>query len=248
MEGLNELRASFKVLTDYLINKGYTKQQLKSFLFGPFAKPANVGGFEIGNVKPDSFILEKNNLGKEKTTSKGTRISRGAIMTGVPDLMNNFLSNAKEGESIPLSFDTYSKNFWLNPKSVFNRMNQAKKFDFLKDLFQKGQKTKLELLDVIDAIEAIDVPMSAKRHFTTQLFADMAAIGKRASGTRYVLTDSKGDMFSFSDLEKMNLTRPEGDKGVFEHTKPANRVAVAAYAYVKSKDPKKIKEMLSARA
>ena len=243
LEGLNELRASFKVLTDYLINKGYTKQQLKSFLFGPFAKPANVGGFEIGNVKPDSFILEKNNLGKEKTTSKGTRISRGAIMTGVPDLMNNFLSNAKEGESIPLSFDTYSKNFWLNPKSVFNRMNQAKKFDFLKDLFQKGQKTKLELLDVIDAIEAIDVPMSAKRHFTTQLFADMAAIGKRASGTRYVLTDSKGDMFSFSDLEKMNLTRPEGDKGVFEHTKPANRVAVAAYAYVKSKDPK-IKEIL----
>ncbi len=244
LEGLNKLRTAFKVLADEMIKKGYTKQQLKSMFFGPFAKPANIGGFLIG-TQPNSFVLEKENIGEIKRDYKGTRKSRGAIMTGVPDLMENFLSEAPDGPAIPLRADTYQKNWWTNPKGVFNRKTQKQKFEFIEELYEQGNKTKKELIDLVDIISELQVDPASKRFLITQLFADMAAIGKRASGTRYVLTDVDGKMFSFKELEDLGLTKPGGDKGVFEHTKPANRVAVAAYAYARTGDAKAKQEFLN---
>ena len=244
LEGLNRLRTAFKVLADEMIKKGYTKQQLKSMFFGPFAKPANIGGFLIG-TQPNSFVLEKENIGEIKIDYKGTRKSRGAVMTGVPDLMENFLSKAPNGPAIPLRADTYQKNWWTNPKGVFNKKTQKQKFEFIEELYEQGNKTKKELIDLVDIISELQVDPASKRFLITQLFADMAAIGKRASGTRYVLTDVDGKMFSFKELENLGLTKPGGDKGVFEHTKPANRVAVAAYAYARTRDAKAKQEFLN---
>ena len=238
LEGLNRIRVGVKILVDALAAKGFNKQQIETALYGGFITPANIGGFRVGK-EPTSILLTAENLGEK------TKTSRGSMAVNINDFRNNFLKGIPEGEKIKTKKETYSKDYWTNPKSKFNKLDQAGKLEFLQDLFNEGSKVKLQLADLVETISELDVAPEVTRYMITQLFADMSALGKRASGTRYVLTGVDGKMFSFKELEKLGLTRPDGDKGVFEHTKPANRVAVAAYAYARTGDAKAKQEFLN---
>ena len=238
LEGLNRIRVGVKILVDALAAKGFNKQQIETALYGGFITPANIGGFRVGK-EPTSILLTAENLGEK------TKTSRGSMAVNINDFRNNFLKGIPDGEKIKTKKETYSKDYWTNPKSKFNKLDQAGKLEFIQDLFNEGSKVKLELADLVETISELDVAPEVTRYMITQLFADMSALGKRASGTRYVLTGVDGKMFSFKELEKLGLTRPDGDKGVFEHTKPANRVAVAAYAYARTGDAKAKQEFLN---
>ena len=238
LEGLNRIRVGVKILVDALAAKGFNKQQIETALYGGFITPANIGGFRVGK-EPTSILLTAENLGEK------TKTSRGSMAVNINDFRNNFLKGIPEGEKVKTKKETYSKDYWTNPKSKFNKLDQAGKLEFIQDLFNEGSKVKLQLADLVETISELDVTPELTRYMITQLFADMSALGKRASGTRYVLTDVNGKMFSFKELEKLGLTRPSGDKGVFEHTKPANRVAVAAYAFARTGDAKAIQEFLN---
>jgi len=238
LEGLNRIRIGVKILVDALAAKGFNKQQIETALYGGFITPANIGGFRVGK-EPTSILLTAENLGEK------TKTSRGSMAVNINDFRNNFLKGIPEGEKVKTKKETYSKDYWTNPKSKFNKLDQAGKLEFIQDLFNEGSKVKLQLADLVETISELDVTPEVTRYMITQLFADMSALGKRASGTRYVLTDVNGKMFSFKELEKLGLTRPSGDKGVFEHTKPANRVAVAAYAFARTGDAKAKQEFLN---
>ena len=238
LEGLNRIRVGVKILVDALAAKGFNKQQIETALYGGFITPANIGGFRVGK-EPTSILLTAANLGEK------TKTSRGSMAVNINDFRNNFLKGIPEGEKIKTKKETYSKDYWTNPKSKFNKLDQTGKLEFIQDLFNEGSKVKLQLADLVETISELDVAPEVTRYMITQLFADMSALGKRASGTRYVLTGVDGKMFSFKELEKLGLTRPDGDKGVFEHTKPANRVAVAAYAYARTGDAKAKQEFLN---
>ena len=238
LEGLNRIRVGVKILVDALAAKGFNKQQIETALYGGFITPANIGGFRVGK-EPTSILLTAENLGEK------TKTSRGSMAVNINDFRNNFLKGIPEGEKIKTKKETYSKDYWTNPKSKFNKLDQTGKLEFIQDLFNEGSKVKLQLADLVETISELDVAPEVTRYMITQLFADMSALGKRASGTRYVLTGVDGKMFSFKELEKLGLTRPDGDKGVFEHTKPANRVAVAAYAYARTGDAKAKQEFLN---
>ena len=236
LEGINDARLGLKLLVDDLYSKGYTANEIKSFLDGAFVTPAGLGQYR-GGTKASSIVLDEANLGIFKGGS------RGSITRDVTDFNENFIEGLNKGDKVSISGDTYTKNYWTNPKSVYNRLSPVKQFDFLENLYNKGKENKKDLVDVIKSIQSLEVDDATKRWLTRGLFADMSALGKRSSTVRYVLTNSNGDILSFKQLEDLGLTRPGGDKGVFEHTKPANRVAVAAYAYVKTGDLRLLKEL-----
>ena len=236
LEGINNARLGLKLLVDDLYSKGYTANEIKSFLDGAFVTPAGLGQYR-GGTKANSIVLDEANLGFFKGGS------RGSIARDVADFNENFIKGLDRGDKVSISGDTYTKNYWTNPKSVYNRLSPVKQFDFLENLYNKGKENKKDLIDVIKSIQSLEVDDATKRWLTRGLFADMSALGKRSSTVRYVLTNSNGNILSFKQLEDLGLNRAKGDKGVFEHTKPANRVGVAAYAYVKTGDARLLKEL-----
>jgi len=238
-EGINKGRLALKELINSLAAKGFIDKDIKQLVYGAFITPAGLGKYSGGKT-PKGISLTDAELGEKKKNS------RGGLIRNVEDYDKNFKSNQLSLElglkEQKITKNTYVKDYWTDFKSKFkfNLMNSNEKQKFLIELNKEGERNEKQLLQVIETIKDLRIEDSSKRLLNTQLFAGMSALGKRTSTVKYVLTNKDGKIFSFKELEKLGLTKP-GDKGVFEHTKPAKRISLASYSYIKTGDPRFLK-------
>ena len=225
LAGINKGRYALKALVDSQAEKGMTANEIEAAYKGAYVGPGGIGKFKVGDTKNVSLTLTEKNLGEFKGGS------RGAIVLNVEDFRNNFLKDVKvKGPRVVNDSNVFKKDYWTDSTSKFNKMDSKEQWSFLKNLFNQGAKNQIKLEQTIESIKDLDVSDANKRWLIRGLFAAMPALGKATSTTRYVLVDKDGNLISFEELKRKGLATKD-DKGVFEHTKPANRVAVAAYAY-----------------
>jgi len=224
LDGINEARYALKALIDSLAEKGMTRNEIRAALKDAYVGPGGIGKFTVGS-KDALLTLTDENLGEFKGGS------RGAIVLNATDFDNNFLKDVKnEGPKVVNDSNIFKKDYWTKPTSKFNKMDSKGQWGFLNNLFNQGIKNQVKLENTIESIKDLDVSAANKRWLIRGLFAAMPALGKATSTTRYVLVNNDGSLVSFEELKRKGLAAKD-DKGVFEHTKPANRVSVAAYAY-----------------
>ena len=244
LEGLNAGRAATKKIIDKLVEKGFTGNEIKN-IFTAIYSPSGLGGFK-GKLNPDgktrsipkSSVLTEDDLGikYEKVNKKTGRLDRqsyGSFMINVADFEQNFLKGIEMGPKISTRTDAFTKNFYTDSSRPYNKkLNNQSRKDFLQELQNDKEKYVKDLLTYIEAVRESGISPAAVRTFIRAPFASMDGLGKIASTPRWMPAKLDGTLLSFKELVKI-FGRTDGkvDKGVFEHTKPANRVALSAFRY-----------------
>jgi hypothetical protein len=251
LKGLNEGRRALKKLADELVKRGFTGNQVYTMLSYSYG-PSGLGGFtgvpvegkKNKRVTPKGSVLTKAELGPvniqtNKKTGKKSIENRGALVLSSADFIQNFLPDSAKGKdgkptgevvSIPTNVST--KGFYTDAGSVWNRLTDLLKKKEAKELWELGESYGKDLVEIIKAIESLDITSAARRELVTGNFASMSAAGKIPSTVRFYPSKMDGTLLTFTELVKL-FGRKDGevDKGVFEHTKPANRIAIASYIY-----------------
>jgi len=251
LKDLNKGRRALKMLADELVKRGFTGNQVYTMLSYSY-EPSGLGGFtgvlvegqKNKRVTPKGSVLTKAELGPvhyktDKKTGKKSIENRGALVLSAADFIQNFLPDSAKGKdgkptgevvSIPTNVST--KDFYTDAKSVWNRLTDLGKKKEAKELWELGKSYGENLVEIIKAIEGLDITSAARRELVTGLFASMSAAGKIPSTVRFYPSKMDGTLLTFTELVKL-FGRKDGevDKGVFEHTKPANRIAIASYIY-----------------
>ena len=244
LEGLNAGRAATKKIIDKLVEKGFTGNEIKN-IFTAIYSPSGLGGFK-GKLNPDgktrsipkSSVLTEDDLGikYEKVNKKTGRLDRqsyGSFMINVADFEQNFLKGIEMGPKVSTRTDAFTKNFYTDSSRPYNKkLNNQSRKDFLQGLQNDKEKYVKDLLTYIEAVRESGISPAAVRTFIRAPFASMDGLGKIASTPRWMPAKLDGTLLSFKELVKI-FGRTDGkvDKGVFEHTKPANRVALSAFRY-----------------
>lgn len=244
LEGLNAGRAATKKIIDKLVEKGFTGNEIKN-IFTAIYSPSGLGGFK-GKLNPDgktrsipkSSVLTEDDLGikYEKVNKKTGRLDRqsyGSFMINVADFEQNFLKGIEMGPKVSTRTDAFTKNFYTDSSRPYNKkLNNQSRKDFLQELQNDKEKYVKDLLTYIEAVRESGISPAAVRTFIRAPFASMDGLGKIASTPRWMPAKLDGTLLSFKELVKI-FGRTDGkvDKGVFEHTKPANRVALSAFRY-----------------
>ena len=246
IQGLNEGRAAVKKVVEVLVAQGFTGNEIKNIFVAVYS-PSGLGGFKgklnkDGKTRatPDSDILVESDLGLpnyKKDTETGmptTQIeNRGSFMVSVADFEQNFLKDIEMGDKVSTRTDAYTKNFWSKDDSVYNRLDNKGKKEYLQELQEGKIEFQASLIKFIEAVNKADISPAAQRTLIRLPFAAMDGLGKITSAPRWMPAKLDGTLLSLKDLVKLGFGRKDGkvDKGVFEHTKPANRMAIAAYIY-----------------
>ena len=238
IKGINEGRRALKKLSYELIKQGFTGNQVYSMLSYSFG-PAGIGGFEgaLGadgktRAVPLSDIITEAELGKKKFNKKtGNRENRGALVINEADFIQNFLpKDVNMGEKVSLRGESHKKDFYTKPTSTFNKLSNKDKKAYAREIYKLGEVYQKNIIEIAEAIHRIDISSAAQRELITGNFASMTATGKLGSAVRWYPAKLDGTLITFGELVKL-FGRKTGDVGVFEHTKPANRIAVASYIY-----------------
>ena len=246
IQGLNEGRAAVKKVVEVLVDQGFTGNEIKNIFVAVYS-PSGLGGFKgklnkDGKTRatPDSDILVESDLGLpnyKKDTETGmptTQIeNRGSFMVSVSDFEQNFLRGIEMGDKVSTRTDAYTKNFWSKDNSVYNKLDNEGKKEYLQELQEGKKEFQASLIKFIEAVNKADISPAAQRTLIRLPFAAMDGLGKITSAPRWMPAKLDGTLLSLKDLVKLGFGRKDGkiDKGVFEHTKPANRMAIAAYIY-----------------
>jgi hypothetical protein len=250
LKDLNKGRRALKKLADELVKRGFTGNQVYTMLSYSYG-PSGLGGFKgvknsegKGRVTPNGVVLIAEELGPinyetNKKTGKKSIANRGALVLSSADFIQNFLPDSAKGKdgkptgevvSIPTNVST--KGFYTNAGSAWNRLTDLGKKKEARKLWELGESYGKDLVEIIKAIESLDITSAARRELVTGLFASMSAAGKIPSTVRFYPSKMDGTLLTFAELVKL-FGRKDGkvDQGVFEHTKPANRIAIASYIY-----------------
>ena len=251
LKDLNEGRRALKKLANELVKRGFTGNQVYTMLSYSYG-PSGLGGFtgvpvegkKNKRVTPKGSVLTKAELGPvniqtNKKTGKKSIENRGALVLSSADFIQNFLPDSAKGKdgkptgevvSIPTNVST--KGFYTDAGSVWNRLTDLLKKKEAKELWKLGESYGKDLVEIIKAIESLDITSAARRELVTGNFASMSAAGKIPSTVRFYPSRMDGTLLTFAELVKL-FGRKDGvlDEGVFEHTKPANRIAIASYIY-----------------
>lgn len=246
LQGLNEGRAAVKKVVDVLVAQGFTGNEIKNIFVAVYS-PSGLGGFKgklnkDGKTRatPDSDILVESDLGLpnyKKDTKTGiptTQVeNRGSFMVSVADFEQNFLKGIEMGDKVSTRTDAYTKNFWSKDDSVYNRLDNKGKKEYLQELQEGKKEYQASLIKFIEAVNKAGISPAAQRTLIRSPFAAMDGLGKITSAPRWMPAKLDGTLLGLKDLVKLGFGRKDGkvDKGVFEHTKPANRMAIAAYIY-----------------
>ena len=246
IQGLNEGRAAVKKVVEVLVAQGFTGNEIKNIFVAVYS-PSGLGGFKgklnkDGKTRatPDSDILVESDLGQpnyKKDTETGmptTQIeNRGSFMVSVADFEQNFLKGIEMGDKVSTRTDAYTKNFWSKDDSVYNRLDNKGKKEYLQELQEGKKEYQASLIKFIEAVNKAGISPAAQRTLIRSPFAAMDGLGKITSAPRWMPAKLDGTLLGLKDLVKLGFGRKDGkvDKGVFEHTKPANRMAIAAYIY-----------------
>ena len=244
LKDLNKGRRALKKLAYELVERGFSGNQVFTMLSYSYG-PSGLGGFKgvknqsgKGRVTPKKSILTKSELGPVNYDKNGAVENRGALVLSKDDFIQNFLpDNAKKdgkptGETIAISNKVAKKDFYTDAKSVWNRLTDLNKKKEARELWELGKGYGENLVEIIKAIESLDITSATRRELVTGLFASMSAAGKIPSTVRFYPSRMDGTLLTFAELVKL-FGRKDGvvDQGVFEHTKPANRIAIASYIY-----------------
>ena len=244
LKDLNKGRKALKKLAYELVKRGFSGNQVFAMLSYSYG-PSGLGGFKgvenpsgTGRVTPKKSILTKAELGPINYDKNGGVENRGALVLSKDDFIQNFLpGNAKKdgkptGKTIAVSNKVAKKDFYTDAKSVWNRLTDLGKKKEARELWELGKGYGENLVEIIKAIEGLDITSAARRELVTGLFASMSAAGKIPSTVRFYPSRMDGTLLTFAELVKL-FGRKDGvvDQGVFEHTKPANRIAIASYIY-----------------
>jgi len=240
LEGVNEGREATEKVIAILVTKGFTGNEIKNMLSGVYG-PSGIGGFKgkpgenkAGRAVPNGVILTEKDLGSININSKGKRENRGAFVISEADLAQNFLKGIEMGPSVSTRSDAFKKDFWVKSTSTYNKLktNKAKK-EYLQELQKAKTGYSDALITFIESIGEAGLSPAAQRNFIRLPFASMDGLGKITSAPRWMPALMNGTLLSHDDMIKLGFGRKDGkvDEGVFEHTKPANRMAIAAYIY-----------------
>ena len=246
LQGINEGRAAVKKIVEVLAAEGFTGNEIKNIFVAVYS-PSGLGGFKgklnkDGKTRatPDSDILVESDLGLpnyKKDTKTGiptTQVeNRGSFMVSVADFEQNFLGGIEMGDKVSTRTDAYTKNFWSKDNSVYNRLDNKGKKEYLQELQEGKKEYQANLIKYVEAVNKADISPAAQRTLIRAPFAAMDGLGKITSAPRWMPAKLDGTLLGLKDLVKLGFGRKDGkvDKGVFEHTKPANRMAIAAYIY-----------------
>ena len=241
---LNLGRRALKKLARELDKRGYTGNQIYTMLSYSYG-PSGIGGFKGAlieggkkRITPKGVTLTKAELGDVNFNSKGGVENRGALVLNTADFIQNILpKNAKKdgkptGEVVSIPTNVSKKNYYTKEDSPFNKKPDAEKKKEARALWKLGETYGKDLVEIIKAIESLDIPSASRRELVTGNFASMKAAGKIPSTVRFYPARMDGALLTFDELVKL-FGREDGevDTGVFEHTKPANRIAIASYIY-----------------
>ena len=243
--GINQGRKAVVKIIENLVEKGYTGNEIKS-IFTAVYGPSGIGMFKgklapkknqnsKGDKRaiPKSITLVESDLGPVNYNSKGKIENRGAFMISEADLVQNFLRGIEMGPKVSTRTDAFNKNFWKDATSKYNSLDNEGKKKYLQELQKAKPEFEKSLLAFVEAVKDADISSDAVRTFIRAPFAAMDGIGKITSAPRWMPSKIDGTLLSLQDLVDAGFGRKDSkiDKGVFEHTKPANRLAVAAFRY-----------------